>query len=1025
MSSRARVGITLDDLALAYRKAKVDLYYSNSPRPLDLLEYEEELEANLVSLRNRISGRDELWVEDPDFLGNFDVVSKDVDLHLNSDTARRETFHVSPTEAWHAADKSKATAAFRLLSRTSIDFHVLAALWIGRIGAAFDGKLSDSVRGYRLRRRRDCEYNWYSSGSFEPYLMPYRKWQDDGFEQMATALEANERVVTLIADASAFFHTVDPSFLLHPGFLARIDVEMSEIDQKVHRLFSNSLARWQTHVGELLGVEVTGLPVGLPASAVVANLAMLDFDRAIETQVRPRYYGRYVDDVILVLTGVDHLQDADDTWAWLSSQVSRAPGVRLQAKDGSHIYSADYLEGSNIRFDNKKNRVLIMEGETGDSLIQSIQATIAERSSEWRSMPMLPERPEDVGPEIARAIRFDGAAADSLRTAERMTASRALFALTLRDFEAYARDLDSDSWVEHRRAFYTAIKNHILVPPTALEMDAYIPRILRMAIRCGDWGAVEELVVAMATVYLEVAQLGRIELRSAPEPGSIRDLILGGWAMTIRRRVNEAIMSVGSEAIPAETRNRLVDALRTLPGRSTERVPSSRRAMSLFRRLFEHDLANEPYRVALLPEEIRSASIDQQATRAVNFDSISPIPSGLVDALRDLVRGLRAAGVTRVDQDALERHPAIVYPTRPLSAAEIFALTRVLSPMKDAKEPADFAPWLFATRGYEVDADRVEVAVQQDDDERWVISLPRRSKPPGIRRKVRIAVSMLEIETQSWMASLHGRPDLTRRRSRRVAHLINQILASPTPPDYVVFPELALPAPWFIGIARKLAGRGVSLISGVEYLHAGGDIVRNQVWASLVTDIFGFNAPLVYRQDKQNAAPHEREHLAVVPPASLRLAPGVKWEIPPLIHHGDAWLALLVCSELTNIDYRASLRGKVDALLVPEWNQDLHTFEAMIESAALDVHAYIAQVNNRQFGDSRVRAPRSAEHERDVARVRGGINDYFVITDIDLAGLRSFQAQVSALNGPFKPLPDGFKLDKRRRVVPTVDGGTP
>ena len=51
-------------------------------------------------------------------------------------------------------------------------------------------------------------------------------------------------------------------------------------------------------------------------------------------------------------------------------------------------------------------------------------------------------------------------------------------------------------------------------------------------------------------------------------------------------------------------------------------------------------------------------------------------------------------------------------------------------------------------------------------------------------------------------------------------------------------------------------------------------------------------------------------------------------DIPPIIQHGDFRFALLVCSELTNISYRAALRGKVDALFVPEWNPDTETFNA-------------------------------------------------------------------------------------------------
>lgn len=112
---------------------------------------------------------------------------------------------------------------------------------------------------------------------------------------------------------------------------------------------------------------------------------------------------------------------------------------------------------------------------------------------------------------------------------------------------------------------------------------------------------------------------------------------------------------------------------------------------------------------------------------------------------------------------------------------------------------------------------------------------------------------------------------------------------------------------------------------------------------------------MVYRQDKQRPAQHEEQELQQL--NGVRMQPANRWR-PDVPHRSARRLRfLLVCSELTNISYRAALRGKVDALFVPEWNQDTETFNALVESAALDMHAYIVQCNDRQYGDSRIRAP--------------------------------------------------------------------
>lgn len=103
---------------------------------------------------------------------------------------------------------------------------------------------------------------------------------------------------------------------------------------------------------------------------------------------------------------------------------------------------------------------------------------------------------------------------------------------------------------------------------------------------------------------------------------------------------------------------------------------------------------------------------------------------------------------------------------------------------------------------------------------------------------------------------------------------------------------------------------------------------------------------------------------------------------------------------------------------------DVHWFEALVESASLDLHAFVAQANTLGFGDTRLRAPMAKPYARDVVRLKGGTHDYFVMGDLDVDWLRRFQtAAARALPTPpppetdaeLKPLPDGFRIDPERR----------
>ncbi|WP_259373127.1 reverse transcriptase domain-containing protein, partial [Roseateles chitinivorans] len=44
------------------------------------------------------------------------------------------------------------------------------------------------------------------------------------------------------------------------------------------------------------------LPIGLLSSGLLGNLVLKEFDKKIKEEINPSYYGRYVDDILLVTT---------------------------------------------------------------------------------------------------------------------------------------------------------------------------------------------------------------------------------------------------------------------------------------------------------------------------------------------------------------------------------------------------------------------------------------------------------------------------------------------------------------------------------------------------------------------------------------------------------------------------------------------------------------------------------------------------------------------------------------------------
>lgn len=114
------------------------------------------------------------------------------------------------------------------------------------------------------------------------------------------------------------------------------------------------------------------------------------------------------------------------------------------------------------------------------------------------------------------------------------------------------------------------------------------------------------------------------------------------------------------------------------------------------------------------------------------------------------------------------------------------------------------------------------------------------------------------------------------------------------------------------------------------------------------------------------------------------------------------------------------MRGNIDNLFVLCWNRDLESFVSLVESSALDIHCFVTLVNNRMYGDSRVRAPYKEPYRRDLVRIKGGTDDYFVITEINIDELREAQSHVEPSSLTFKPTPEGFVIPRHRYRVPEV-----
>ncbi|MGH6647546.1 RNA-directed DNA polymerase [Aquabacterium sp.] len=991
----------LGNMYVAYRKAKAEAFYENTHfHALAFTKYEQTLDQNLRRLRDRLIARKPDWQADLDFLGDHAYLPKSVDCsawETNSDGHFRA---LDPRQDWqHRFTESgkRARATLRLVIRPTVDFQVVSALWIIFVGQLFDASLDRKTTfGNRLRRAYSAPsderigspgVNLSTLGLFAPYFSAYREWREGGLSSMDKSLEDGESILAITMDIEKFYHRVSPKFLLRPAFLKSMHLKLSSVERRFTEQLLAAMDVWYRSTPDFKIRPEGAIPVGLSASKIIANVILADFDRAVVAKLQPIYYGRYVDDIFLVLKAEGEEYGAQRVTGRIASSLNPLIKVKKSnAGPDSLTLHLPYAKDSELVFAGPKQKIFALSSAHGSDLVHHIRDQIRQQSSEYRLLPAVPETGIAMASRALLATPNAALQADALRKADVVSVRRLGFSLLLSDIETYAADLSPRSWQSIRDEFYGLVNRHVVTPVGFFEFIGYIPRVFGLMLSCGDTREAKQLVAALLAIselLQKTTTLGDASNKEAFQ------LCLQQYGLALLQAGVQAATLRSVELSPG-----YLGALRKVKklGHGI-RVPSTIAALEIL------------VKQVLLADWGRRAYKDYwfQAQRS---NELGPkVPREM-----EVRRQLRLGAIRRFRREAADlkipHWPALAFPTRALRVDEIgLVAPAVLS------DPFLFRSVIKFLRGAEV-VSKGTLGFAVNDSRLSPAHFIVSGNP---RKRIRIAVTSLETTEAQWEAAAHGRQD--RSASRYVAFngLINRVLKDPKPPDYIVMPELSIPLRWALRAARKLATNGVSLLAGVEY-HRDRTTqkLRNDCLVSLTTWWPGYASSVVLLQPKFEAAHGERLALTKLlgKKGELFKPTGMKAK-PTLYGHRGFFFSTLICSDLTNISHRHELRGEVDALFALEWNPDTKTFASLVESTANDLHVFVIQANNRKYGDSRIRAPARQDYARDVVQVKGGVSDYYVVGEIDYEQLRMEQRR-KVKNPQFKPAPIGYRMSRSR-----------
>ena len=1005
--------VTLKDVVRAYRLAKIDAWHFHALNTEAFIQFEENLEERVSAFMRLINASEDEIDFTPGWLGGWRLQPKGIKSKAKDrgdDKFDDLPFSSEPMENFSLAKTQEIS--FRLVSVPTPEFHILSSLWLSKVGYLFDQKLPRQSYGNRLRR--SLPRNLSVSGHFKYYVPNFKKWRMNAIDSVVKCLTKMRRdAVVVTADAKSFFHALSPDFLIDDEYLQRVGVSLTNEQCRLTKILIKAINTWSLNTPLKIG-----LPVGLPASSVIANAAFLEMDLKFTQKGNGILsYGRYVDDILVVLEDTRRLRRKSAVWNKLM-EISGG----LLALDNSQrtvkcvIYQPDYIKSltqSQIVFEGEKCKVFSLTRKTGEQFVDILKKQITEVSSEFRLLP------QNVGDGIALQAKMQslvtgsGESADNFRKIDNLRLRKSDFSGLLSEMEFYAQALQIMEWAKPRREFFTLCNKYVMALPVFFDFADKLPRIISLATMCGNFLQISKIVESLQKVSLKISKFSNCTISHSEgyRDASVwkcvnkdvslkRKQLKDYWIKPLFEEIYTTI--VASFAVLDDKANEIYkksyeNRRGAISKRLSKKLPQISDIVKQVRLCLSHDLAHIRYIDHLYQKHVRPNSVHSQMG-AHDILGRFGYDFEVLDAEyfdNELVKSallLSKLGERGIQGDKWVPF-ALLFPTRPIKSDDLFWLKSPDNAIANGNILV--SPY----RGYCPDLPRYN----KEPDK----TTPSLKLENATLTNPKVALVSLRTEEHEALTSFRClskyRP---LKRLNSIIKIVNSILSEKESVKYILFHELSIPHKWFLPIAKRCAASGVSVIAGVDYIKDSSGECNNQVWMSL-TMRKGFPSVYFHVEDKAMLAYDELKQLKKLKITHSRAH---KRE-HGIIEHGNFAFSTLICSEITDIGNRNRLRGLIDALFILAWNQDHSSFSPIIESAALDLHAYIVQCNNNKYGDSRVRIPGKEPWNRDIVRIRGGEDPYYVTATLNVDKLRAFQTAFTEPNedDTFKPLPQGYK----------------
>lgn len=1042
-----------DDIVDAYRKLKTYFYYDNSNLFMKrkIADFEcknEDIEQIFEQLAEKLNNQSEdvskYIITDQSSRNNlidFYLLPKSFENNILENDCKNIIITNRYTSEVYEFSK------FNFLIDIPIELHIINVLWLVKLGYLLDSDYcyySDKYTSYcyanRLEIDEDKECILPGNKLFKLYSLQYQKWRDDCIEATEDLLNNHKKDAIIISlDIKRYYPSAklnyeDINIALRQKcdnkqfekykFLTNI---LKNIRDEYIKQIKKDIVKDENSFDEILPSE-TPIPIGMLSSNVIANWYLKDFDKQVIKQVNPIYYGRYVDDMLIVLenTGGCNKTNCDKTNCVENRKLTTkniienyfCKGVKKQILEpntsSDNKDDVEYninIHNCKLKIQEKKIKLFVFDTNGSKAMLLKFKDNLRKHSSEFRFLPDEDRIDEDF---VQNSYSIDYCdTINKLRSVDSYQLDRFKISTYLAKqltIAKYAKD--NNHYAKTKEELLYAFSGRL-----GLDLYCYWDKVLTYFLLNNDDTAIYNFIKKIGLSIERISyKADKNENKKELENKTQKD-IENKIKKELERYLKEALyltLSLYPKFIYKNTNDQNTDlTLKNLFYKLNQ-------AKGYFAE--EYDEVVSAYRKSLM---IKHKYCFMPIINYLDFPSDSNISFIERDLTKCLKKGnfnldsekfnFNPRNFTIEDILLLEYYQQFIENIKSINEIHENAVNNYINlNLKQYyyKTQEDF----FNKKQKAVKNYFCNIVFSDSESSYYEIHIDEKNKNKSIDLyKVRFGLYNTKVLDSDITKNLQGNLNLTFKDLQKLIKFLNMsIQTNESKANIIVFPEVSVPIQWLGLLSDFSKKHNVAIICGLKHIIDKDTKVAQNYIVTILPFKYGYknDCYITFRLKKWYAPGEEKE----IKKHKLNIPEDTSKTKNILFVWNNLYFAVYDCFELADIKFRCEFKSKVDFIIGCEWNRDIKYFTNITEAAARDLHCYVIQVNTSQFGDSKIIAPKKSD-EMTILNIKGG-DDNILIGEVNIEELREFQRKETLYledkDKTYKTLPPAFDKDVLR-----------